>query len=92
MTITVDIRPEVEAELIRQATARGRAIEVHAATLLEDAIHLQAEPAPVRTGQALPTGQALVDACAKVKGLLTDDEIDTLFSRNSSFARPVDFE
>ena len=63
MTITVDIRPEVEAELIRQATARGRAIEAHAATLLEDAVHLQAEPAPVRTGQAL------IDACAKVRGL-----------------------
>ena len=86
MTITVDIRPEVEAELIRQAAARGRAIEAHAATLLEDAVHLQAEPAPVRTGQAL------IDACAKVRGLLTDDEVDTLFSRNPSFARPVDFE
>jgi hypothetical protein len=37
-TITVDIRPEVEAELIRQAAACGRAIEAHAATLLEDAV------------------------------------------------------
>jgi plasmid stability protein len=92
MTITVDIRPEVEAELIRQAAAHGRAIEAHAATLLEDAVHLQAEPASVRTGQALPTGQTLIDACAKVRGVLTDDEIDTLFSRNQSFARPVDFE
>ena len=108
MTITVDIRPEVEAELIRQAAARGRAIEVHAATLLEDAVHLQAEPPPVRTDQAL------VDACAKVRGLLTDDdsraaeaanlmelfepirglltdgEVDMLFSRNPSIGRPVD--
>ena len=109
MTITVDIRPEVEAELVRQATARGRAIEAHAAKLLEDAVHLQAEPAPVRTGQAL------IDACAKVRGsvsddesraaqagnlmelfesirgLLTDEEVDTLFSRNPSIGRPVDF-
>ncbi|MCX6590369.1 MAG: hypothetical protein NTZ56_02480 [Acidobacteria bacterium] len=84
MTITVDIRPEVEAELIRQATARGRAVEAHAATLLEDAVHLQAEPRR--------TGQALIDACAKVRGLVTDDEIDTLFSRTPAFARPVDFE
>lgn len=44
------------------------------------------KPALVRTGQAL------IDACAKVSGLLTDDEVDTLFSRNPSFARPVDFE
>jgi hypothetical protein len=86
MTITVDIRPEVEAELIRQAAVRGRAIEVHAATLLEDAVHLQAEPAPMRTGQSL------VDACAKVRGLLTDEEIDTMLSRTLSSARPVDFE
>jgi hypothetical protein len=86
MIITVDIRPEVEAELVRQAAARGRALEVHAATLLEDAVHLQAEPAPMRTGQAL------IDACAKVRGLLTDDEVDALFSRTPSFARPVDFE
>lgn len=86
MTITLDIRPELEAELTRQAAARGRAIEVHAATLLEDAVHRQAETAPARTGQAL------IDAGARLRGLLTDDEVDTLSSRSFSFARPVDFE
>lgn len=86
MTLTVDIKPEVEVELLRQAAARGRAIEVHAAALLEDAVHLQSEPLPVRTGQAL------IDACAKVSGLLTDEEVDALFSRRASYARPVDFE
>jgi len=40
MTITVDIRPEVQAELARQATAQGRAIEAIAADLLEEAVHL----------------------------------------------------
>jgi hypothetical protein len=40
VTITVDITPEVEAELARQATARGRAVEAHAAALLEEALHL----------------------------------------------------
>ena len=86
MTITIDLAPGLQAELARQAATHGRAIEAHAASLLEDAVHLQAEPAPVRTGQAL------IDACAKVRGLLTEDEVDTLFSRNPSFARPVDFE
>jgi len=86
MTITVDIRPEVQAELARQAAAQGRALEAHAATLLEDAAHL---PAERRSGR---TGQELIDACAKVQGLLTDEEVDTLFSRKPSFARPVDFE
>jgi len=33
MTITVDIRPEVQAELARQAAAHGRAVESYAATL-----------------------------------------------------------
>jgi hypothetical protein len=42
MTIIVDVKPEVQAELARQAAAHGRAIEVHAANLLEEAIHLPA--------------------------------------------------
>ena len=86
MTITVDIRPEIQSELARQAAIRGRAIEAYAATLLEDAVHLPGEQAPRRTGQEL------IDACAKVRGLLTDEEVDTLFGRNPSSARPVTFE
>jgi hypothetical protein len=81
MTITLTIRPEVEAELARQAQLAGRGLEAYAAALLEDAIHL---PAPEASGF---TGQALVDACAKVRGLLTDEEIDTMFRRNPSTAR-----
>jgi hypothetical protein len=42
MTITVDIRPEVQAELARQADAHGRPIEAYAASLLEEAVHLPA--------------------------------------------------
>ena len=44
MTITVDIRPEVQAELARQAAAQGRAIEAIAASLLEEAVHVPAAP------------------------------------------------
>jgi hypothetical protein len=40
MTITVEIRPEVQAELARQAAAQGRAIEAIAADLLEEAVDL----------------------------------------------------
>jgi len=86
MTITVDIRPEIQAELARQAAAHGRAIEACAATLLEDAVHFPEQPIPGRTGQDL------IDASAKVRGLLTDAEVDMLFSHDRSFARPVDFE
>ena len=86
MSITVDIRPEVQAELARQAAAQGRALEAYAASLLEEAAHVPTEQLPRRTGQEL------IDASAKVRGLLTDEEVDTLFSRKPSFARSVDFE
>jgi hypothetical protein len=42
MTITLDITPEVQAELARQAAAQGRALEAYAARLLEEAAHVQA--------------------------------------------------
>ena len=45
MTITVDIKPEVQAELARQAATQGRAIEAIAADLLEEAVHLPAAQA-----------------------------------------------
>ncbi len=86
MMITVDVRPEVQEALARQAAAQGRALEAYAASLLEDAAHV----APERTHRR--TGQELIDACAKVRGLLTNEEVDTLLGRVSSFARPVDFE
>jgi hypothetical protein len=38
MTILIEIRPEVQAEIARQAAANGRALEAHAATLLEQAV------------------------------------------------------
>lgn len=46
MTITLDIRSEVQAELARQAAAQGRALEVYAASLLEEAAHLPAGDSP----------------------------------------------
>ena len=46
MTISVDISPEVQAELSRQAAAHGRAREAHAASLLEEAVHLPSERNP----------------------------------------------
>jgi hypothetical protein len=42
MTIIVDIRPEVQAELARQAAAHGRPVEAYAASVLEEAMHLPA--------------------------------------------------
>jgi hypothetical protein len=42
MTVTVDLRPEVQAELVRQAVAHGVGIDAYAASLLEKAAHLTA--------------------------------------------------
>ena len=38
VTITIDISPEVYAELARQAASLGRTVEAHAAVLLEEAV------------------------------------------------------
>ena len=85
MTITVDIRPEVQAELARQAASRGNAIEDYAATLLEEAVHLPGET-PINTEKRSRGGRSLVEVCAMVR-CLTDD-VD--FSRNPSTDRPID--
>lgn len=44
MTLTIDITPELQAELIRQASAHGMALDLYAATLLEEAAHVPAAP------------------------------------------------
>jgi hypothetical protein len=82
MTITVDIKPEVQAELARQAASRGTRIEAYAASLLEEAVHL-----PAGAGQPLRS-KGLVEVCAMVRGLA--DDVD--FSRSPSTGRPVDLE
>jgi hypothetical protein len=84
VTITLEIRPEVQAELARQAAVRGRALEAHAASLLEEAVHLPAEQTKGKAENR--TGQSLVEVCAMVRGLT--DDVD--FSRNPSTGRPVD--
>jgi hypothetical protein len=88
MTITLDIRPEVQAELARQAAAQGRPVEAVAAALLESAAN------PTSAGELTQperrTGQALIDAFAEIRGLLTNQEIDRMFTRNPSGASPVD--
>jgi hypothetical protein len=86
MTITVDVRSDVEAELARRAAVQGRPLKAYAATLLEEAAHA---PESVKLG-APEKANNLAELFASVRGLLTDEEIDHLFSRNPSTGRPVD--
>jgi plasmid stability protein len=70
MTITVDVRPEVQAELARQAAAHGLAIEAHAASLLEEAVRLPAAAPPNAPAKDM------VELFAPLRGLNIDFERD----------------
>jgi hypothetical protein len=80
-------QPRLEA-LIQQRMASGRFQSI------EDALvqALEAAPLPPEPTQAKPglTGAVLVEAFAPIRGLLTDEEVDRMFTRNPSAARPVD--
>ncbi len=49
MTLTIDLKPELQAELMRQAAAHGMALDIYAANLLEEAAHVL--PAPEYTAR-----------------------------------------
>jgi len=86
MTITIDLRPEIESGLLAQAKARGVSLTDYVKEIVVREAHVslvEAEPKP-------RTGQALIDVCADVRGLLTDEEIDNMFARNRSMSRSVE--
>ena len=91
MDLTVHIPDEAVPAL--RAKASGVPLEAFAEQVILERIQNESIPG---TDEATPplgrTGQELIDACAKVVGLLTDEEIDSLFRRNPSFARAIDFE
>jgi len=78
MTITLDIRPEVQAELARQAASQGCAIESYAASLLEEAVHLPAILLPELAAKDM------VELFAPLRGLNID------FDRNRDPGRDIE--
>jgi hypothetical protein len=91
MDLTVHIPDEAVPAL--RAKASGVSLELFAEQVLLEQIQEEEIPAATNgTPQHLRSGQELIDACAKVQGALTDHEVDTLFHRNPSFARPINFE
>ena len=79
-------------ELVQRVHAHIQTGQFHDADdLIEKALDALDEKTPAKAAPPR-TGQDLIDACAKVRGLLTDEEVDTIFSRNKSGARPVNFE
>ena len=82
MTITLDIRPDIEAELARQAAARGVETETYAAGLLEEAAsHL---PSSSVEGSARTEAKDMVELFAPLRGLNLN------FERNRDTGRDVD--
>lgn len=84
MTITIDLQPEVEQGLLALAQARGLSLTEYVQQIV------LRETSPATPSGA--TGQDLIDASAHVRGLFTDEEIDTLFARNPSASRAIELE
>lgn len=79
-------------ELLQRVNAHIQTGHFHDADeLLEKALDALEEKAPVSmTSAPLATPKNLVELFAPLRGQFTDDEVDTLFSRNRSTARPLD--
>jgi hypothetical protein len=75
MTITLDITPELQAELARQAAAHGSALEAYAATLLEEAVHFP-DDAVFDKARAQAAAARIRELCKGVRlGGLTIEEL-----------------
>jgi hypothetical protein len=64
MTITIEIAPELRAELARQAATQGIGINDYAASLLEDAAH---RPASSAKSQLTPPSGEILDAIERLR-------------------------
>jgi hypothetical protein len=74
MPIIIEIKPEVQAELTRQAAARGVDVGAYAATLLEDAARNPSESKSLSRGQLDKTLEELAQFSHKIP-LLPDEAI-----------------
>jgi hypothetical protein len=64
MTITIEIGPELEAELTRQAAAHGVGVDAYAANLLGEAAYLPAAPDKPKPS---PPANEVVEAIEQLK-------------------------
>ncbi len=80
MAIILDIKPEVQAELCRQAAARGVDVGAYAATLLEEAAHVSTRSKKLGHSQLDKALQELAQFSHKISLLP-----DKAFSRESLY-------
>lgn len=64
MTITIELAPELQAELARQAATRGVGIDAYAAGLLADAAH---RPLAADKTQSSAPSREVVEALERLK-------------------------
>jgi len=83
MIITLDLQPEIERGILAQAQAKGVSLTEY----VQQIVVREAKPVESSSGR---TGQELMDIGARVRGLLSDEEVDTLFACNPLPSRPID--
>lgn len=80
MTLMLDIKPEVQAELMRQAAAHGVDLDAYAASLLEEAAHVAGGSKTLSESQLDNTLRELAQFSHKIPVLP-----DEVFSRESLY-------
>jgi hypothetical protein len=69
MTITIELAPEVQAELARQAATQGVGVDVYAASLIENAARFPRVPdAATDKPQSSAPSREVVEAIETLKG------------------------
>ena len=83
MDISLNLLPEIERGLLARAQEKGISLSEYVREIvMREAIDSEAS--------SHRTGQDLLDIGARVRGLLTDEEVDSLFARKSSPSPPID--
>jgi hypothetical protein len=90
MNITLEITPEAQAELARQAALTGCGLEMHAASLLEEALHLPPQAQTSNEERKPAFGKSLVEVFDKARNQGLFDEGGLDFSRDPSPGREID--
>lgn len=99
MTITIELQPEVERGLLARAAVRGLSLIDYVQSIMARDAGAAVEPKSHRRNSrdsidasATRAAQAanLMELFEPIRGLPTDAEVDTLFSRNPSTGRPLD--
>ena len=83
MVISLNLNPDIERGLLAKAQSKG----ISLSEFVEEIVMREARNFEKSSDRM---GQELLDIGARVRGLLTDDEVDSFFARNSLLNPTVD--